>query len=124
MAAAAHFLIRKKLFNSKYPQLQITKDFAVAEKKLHLAASGRKYDLGKKAHHKRTASGDIPTPTKTSTQEKEQQHTQSDIITETPEASQMSEPEDDNDETLLDPFASSKTFSTKDLKSIPKKPQK
>ena len=50
LAAAAHFLIRKKLFISKYLQLQVAKDFAVAEKKLHLAASGRKYDPGKKAH--------------------------------------------------------------------------
>ena len=48
MAAAAHFLIRKKLFNSKYPQLLVAKDFAVAEKKLHLTVSGRKYDPGKK----------------------------------------------------------------------------
>ena len=32
MAAAVHFLIRKKLFNSKYPQLLVAKDFAVAEK--------------------------------------------------------------------------------------------
>ena len=116
----AHFLIRKKLFNSKYPQLQITKDFAVAGKKLHLAASGRKYDLGKKASHKRTASGDTPTPTKMSTQEKEKQPTQSDTITETPEASQMSEPKDDDDESLLDPFAPSKTFFTKDPKPTSK----
>ena len=115
-----HFLIRKKLFNSKYRQLQITKDFAVAEKKLHLAASGRKYDLGKKAPHKRTASGDIPTPTKMSTQEKEQQHTQGDTITETPEASQMSEPKDDDDQSFPDPFVPSKTFSTKDPKPTPK----
>ena len=52
LAAAAHSLIRKKLFNSKYPQLQVAKDFAVAEKKLHFAASRRKYDPGKKAHQK------------------------------------------------------------------------
>ena len=32
LAAAAHFLIRKKLFNSKCPQLLVAKDFAVAEK--------------------------------------------------------------------------------------------
>ena len=38
LAAAAHFLIRKELFNSKYPQLQVAKDFAVAEKKLHLTS--------------------------------------------------------------------------------------
>ena len=43
LAAAAHFLIRKKLFNTKYPQLLVAKDFAVAEKKLHLAVSGRKH---------------------------------------------------------------------------------
>ena len=56
MAAAAHFLIRKKLFNTKYPQLLVAKDFAVAEKKLHLAVSGRKYDPGKKAPKKRGTS--------------------------------------------------------------------
>ena len=56
MAAAAHFLIRKKLFNSKYPQLLVPKDFAVAEKKLHLAVSGRKYDPGKKVPKKRRTS--------------------------------------------------------------------
>ena len=32
LAAAAHFLIRKKLFNSKYPQPLVAKNFAVAEK--------------------------------------------------------------------------------------------
>ena len=56
MAAAAHFLIRKKLFNTKYPQLLVAKDFAVAEKKLHLTVSGRKYDPGKKAPKKRHTS--------------------------------------------------------------------
>ena len=49
-------LIRKKLFNSKYPQLLVAKDFAVAEKKLHLTVSGRKYDPGKKAPKKRRTS--------------------------------------------------------------------
>ena len=53
LVAAAHFLIRKELFNSKYPQLQVAKDFAVAEKKLHLTTSRRKYDPGKKVHRKR-----------------------------------------------------------------------
>ena len=56
LAAAAHFLIRKKLFNTKYPQLLVAKDFAVAEKKLHLVVSGRKYDPGKKAPKKRHTS--------------------------------------------------------------------
>ena len=56
MAAAAHFLIRKKLFNTKYPQLLVAKDFAVAEKKLHLTVSRRKYNPGKKAPKKRRTS--------------------------------------------------------------------
>ena len=56
MAAAAHFLIRKRLFNSKYTQLLVAKDFAVAEKKLHLAISGRKYDPGKKASKRKHTS--------------------------------------------------------------------
>ena len=60
LAAAAHFLIRKKLFNTKYPQLHVAKDFAVAEKKLHLTVSGRKYDPGKKAP-KRKCTSDVKT---------------------------------------------------------------
>ena len=56
MAAAAHFLIRKKLFNTKYPQLHVAEDFAVAEKKLHLTVSGRKYDPGKKAPRRKHTS--------------------------------------------------------------------
>ena len=56
LAAAAHFLIRKKLFNTKYPQLLVARDFAVAKKKLHLPVSRRKYDPGKKAPKKRRTS--------------------------------------------------------------------
>ena len=56
LAAAAHFLIRKELFNTKYPQLLVAKDFAVAEKKLYLAVSGRKYDPAKKAPKKKRTS--------------------------------------------------------------------
>ena len=73
MAAAAHFLIRKKLFNTKYPQLHVTKDFAVAEKKLHLTISGRKYDPGKKAP-KRKCTSDVKTADpKPSTSQKQPQ---------------------------------------------------
>ena len=57
---AAHLLIRKKLFSSKCTQLHVAKDFAVAEKKLHLAISGRKYDPGKKAS-KRKRTSDVKT---------------------------------------------------------------
>ena len=67
MAAAAHFSIIKKLFNSKYPQLLVAKDFSVAEKKLHLAISGRKYNPGKKAPKKRRISDDKTAAPKPST---------------------------------------------------------
>ena len=73
LAAAAHFLIRKELFNSKYPQLQVAKDFAVAEKKLHLATSGRKYDPGKKAPKKRrTSNGKTAAPKPSTSQDQPQ----------------------------------------------------
>ena len=75
------FLIRKELFNSKYPQLQVAKDFAVAEKKLHLTASGRKYDPGKKVRRKRRTPSDNTTAPKASTLE-EKQPTQSKTVTE------------------------------------------
>ena len=57
LAVAAHFLIRKKLFNFKCTQLHVAKDFAVAEKKLHLTISRRKYDPGKKASKRKRTSG-------------------------------------------------------------------
>ena len=58
LAAAAHFLIRKKLFESKCTQLSVAKAFAVAEKKLHLTISRRKYDPGKKASKRKCTSDD------------------------------------------------------------------
>ena len=89
LAATAHFLIRKELFNSKYPQLQVAKDFAVAEKKLNLTASGRKYDPGKKACKKRhTSNGKTAAPKPSTSQEQPQsesvseQQPQSESVTE------------------------------------------
>ena len=74
LAAAAHFLIRKKLFNTKYPQLHVAKDFAVAEKKLHLTVSGRKYDPGKKApKRKRTSDVKTADPKLSTSQEQQPQ---------------------------------------------------
>ena len=64
---AAHFLIRKKLFNSKCTQLHVAKDFAVAEKKLHLAISRRKYDPGKKASKRKHTSDEKTSDPKPST---------------------------------------------------------
>ena len=141
MAAAAHFLIRKELFNSKYPQLQVAKDFAVAEKKLHLAASGRKYDPGKKAPKKRRTSSGKTAASKPSTSQEQpqsesiseqqpqsesisEQQPQSETTTDTQQEHVPSQFSSDDDESLPDVFpTSTKTFEMKDPKSIPKKPK-
>ena len=102
MAAAAHFLIRKKLFNSKYTQLHVTKDFAVAEKKLHLTVSGRKYDPGKKAS-KRKHTSDVKTadPKPSTSQDKsisEQQPVDESVYEQHPQDESISEqqPQDES----------------------------
>ena len=83
LAAAAHFLVGKNLFNTKYPQLLVAKDFAVAEKKLHLAVSRRKYDPGKKAPKKRHTS-DVKTadPKPSTSQSISEQQPQDESISE------------------------------------------
>ena len=142
MAAAAHFLIKKELFNSKYPQLQVAKDFAVAEKKLHLTTSRRKYDPGKKAPKKRCTSNGKTTAPKASTSQEQQsqsesiteqqpqsesiteQQPQSETITDTQQEHFPSQFSSNDDEELPNPFpTSTNTFETKDSKSIPKKPK-
>ena len=149
MAAAAHFLIRKKLFNSKYPQLLVAKDFAVAEKKLHLTVSGGKYDPGKKAPKKRRTS-DVKTadPKPSASQDQpqdesvsEQQPQDESISEQQPQGTSTTEQQPQgeastdtqqgsvplqfsNDDKLPDPYAiATKTFVTKDPRSIPKKPK-
>ena len=149
LTVAAHFLIRRKLFNSKYPQLLVAKDFAVGEKKLHLTVSGRKYDPGKKAPKKRHTS-DVktadPKPSTSQAQPQDEsiseqqpqdefvyeqqpqgvsateQQPQGDASTDTqqePVLSQFS-----NNDELPDPYAfATKSFVTKDPRSIPKKPK-
>ena len=139
MAGATHFLIRKKLFKSKYPQLLVAKDFAVVEKKLHLAVSRRKYDPGKKAPKKRCASDDKTTDPKPSTSQDQPQdksvseeHPQSESITvqqqqgeTTTDTQQQPVPSQfSSDDSLPDPFpTSTRTFEMKDPKSAPKKPK-
>ena len=102
LAAAAHFLIRKKLFNSKCTQLHVTKDFAVAEKKLHLTISGRKYDPGKKTS-KRKHTSDVKTadPKPSTSQDKsisEQQPQDESISEQQPQDESISEqqPQDES----------------------------
>ena len=151
MAAAAHFLTRKKLFNTKYPQLLVAKDFAVAEKKLHLTVSGRKYNPGKKAPKKRRTSDvktadpkpltsqDQPQDEPTSGQQPQdesvsEQQPQDESISEQPQGMSAAEqqPQDkasdtltsqsSNDSTPLPDYgAALKTFTTKDPSSVPKK---
>ena len=153
LAAAAHFLIRKKLFNTKYPQLHVAKDFAVAEKKLHLAVSGRKYNPGKKApKRKRTSDVKTADPKPSTSQEQPQdepvpeQQTQDEPISEQqPQDESISEqsqgtstaeqqPQDkasdtltsqsSNDSTPLPDYGTAlKTFTMKDPSSVPKKPR-
>ena len=153
MAAAAHFLIRKKLFNTKYPQLHVAKDFAVAEKKLHLTVSGRKYDPGKKAP-KRKHTSDVKTadPKPSTSQEQpqdkpipEQQPQDEPISEQQPQDESISEqsqgmsaaeqqPQDKASDTLMsqssddstplpDYGTALKTFMMKDPSSVPKKPR-
>ena len=148
LAAAAHFLIRKKLFNTKYPQLLVARDFAVAEKKLHLAISRRKYNPGKKAPKKRRTS-DVKTadPKPSTSQDQPQdksvsEQPQDESISEQPQGASTSEQQpqgeaststlqepvpsqfSDDDETLPDAWTMTrKTFATKDPRSIPKKPR-
>ena len=147
LAAAAHFLIRKKLFNSKCTQLHVTKDFAVAEKKLHLAVSRRKYDPGKKAS-KRKRTSDVKTadPKPSTSQDKsasEQQPQDESIPEQQPQDESISEQQQDvpaaeqqqdkasdtltsqsSDDSILPDYGTAlKTFTTKDPSSVPKKPR-
>ena len=150
LAAAAHFLIRKKLFNTKYPQLHVAKDLAVAEKKLHLAVSRRKYNPGKK-EPKRKRTSDVKTadPKPSTSQEQQpqdepvpeqqpqdepipEQQPQDESISEQQQAAPTAEqqPQDkasdtltsqSSDDSLPDYGTALKTFTTKDPHSVPKK---
>ena len=137
LATAAHFLIRKKLFNTKYPQLHVAKDFAVAEKKLHLAVSRRKYDPGKKAS-KRKRTSDVKTadPKPSTSQDKSasEQQPQDESVSEQQQGVPTAEQQDKASDTLTsqssddsiplpDYGTALKTFTTKDPSSVPKKPR-
>ena len=150
LAAAAHFLIRKKLFNTKYPQLHVAKDFAVAEKKLHLTVSERKYNPGKKApKRKHTSYVKTADPKPSISQEQPQdepipeqqlqdepvseQQPQDESISEQPQGASAAEqqPQDKASDTLTSQSSDDsislpdygtvlKTFTMKDPTSVPK----
>ena len=140
---AAHFLIRKELFNSKCTQLHVAKVFAVAEKKFHLAISGRKYDPGKKAS-KRKHTSDVKTsdPKPSTSQDKSasEQQPQDEPVPEQPQDEPVPEQQQDalatkqdkasdtltslsSDDDIPDYGLALKIFTTKDPSSVPKKPR-
>ena len=112
LATTTHYLLRKKMFDSKISQATLTKEFVVAEKKLHLAVSGRKYDLGKKLPKQKPY--DKPDPKKKKAAKKDEPKT--DEVVEIPEdkkpspedfdAPQSDEADNDDDhDSLSDPFS-------------------
>ena len=153
LAAAAHFLIRKELFNSKCTQLHVAKVFAVAEKKLHLTISGRKYDPGKKASkRKRTSAVKTSDPKPSTSQDKsasEQQPQDESVSEQQPQDKPIpDQPQDEpipeqqqnepttkqdkasdtltslsSDDEIPDYGAALKIFTSKDPSSVPKKPR-
>ena len=130
---AAHFLIRKELFNSKCTQLHVAKVFAVAEKKLHLAISGRKYDPGKKASkRKRTSAVKTSDPKPSTSQDKSasEQQPQDESISEQQQQNEPATKQDKASDTLTslssdyeipDYGPALNIFTTKDPSSMPKK---
>ena len=151
LAVAAHFLIRKELFNSKCTQLHVAKVFAVAEKKLHLTISGRKYNPGKKASkRKRTSAVKTSDPKPSTSQDKsasEQQPQDESVSEQQPQDKPIpDQPQDEpvpeqqqnepatkqdkasdtltslsSDDDIPDFGPALKIFTTKDPSSIPKK---
>ena len=137
-------LIRKELFNSKCTQLHVAKVFAVAEKKLHLAISGRKYNPGKKAS-KRKRTSDVKTsdPKPSTSQDKsasEQQPQDESVSEQQPQDEPIPEQQQDapatkqdkasdtltslsSDDDIPDYGPALKIFTTKDPSSVPKKPR-
>ena len=134
MAATAHFLIRKELFNFKCTQLHVAKVFTVAEKKLHLAISGQKYDPGKKASKTKRTSDEKTSDPKPSTSQDEstsEQQPQDEPVPEQQQdapATKQDKASDtltslsSNDE-IPDYGPALKIFTTKDPSSVPKKPR-
>ena len=136
---------QKELFNSKCTQLHVAKDFAVAEKKLHLAISGRKYDPGKKpSKGKRTSDVKTADPKPSTSQDKSvseqqpqdesisEQQPQDESVPEQQQDAPATKQQDKASDTLTSLFSNDsipdygpalKIFTTKDPSSVPKKPR-
>ena len=115
-------LFKKKLFNTKYLQLHVAKDFAVAEKKLHLTVSRRKYDPGKKAP-KRKCTSDVKTadPKPSTSQEQPQDEPVPEQQPQDKASDTLTSQSSDDSTPLPDYGTALKTFTTKDPSSVPKK---
>ena len=138
------------MFDTKTAQLSITKDFTVAEKKLHLTRSGCKYDAGKNQPKKKPGT----TPKKRDTTPKDKATKATKDNDGTPDVVDVEEHRlsktdtfndtfdtegllEDDDASLPDPFAhvqkdetepmetqpQEKSYHTKDTMTIPKKPK-
>ena len=112
LAATTHYLLRKKMFDSKISQAALAKEFMVAKKKLHLVVSGRKYDPGKKFPKQKPHDKTKPKKKKATKMDEPK----TDVVVEIPEDKQLSpedlgEPQsdntddDDDNDSLPDPFS-------------------
>ena len=137
LATALHFLIHKRMFDTKISQAELSQDFAIAEKKLHMAVSGHKYDPGKKpskrkgepkdpkeqTEQKKPKMAQQATTTETAWQATETESAQATHIPDTQADVEAEEQllSDDDDDSLQDPFApkemTPKTSNTKEDKS-------
>ena len=107
LAAAVHFLIHKRMFDTKTSQ-------AIAEKKLHMAVSGCKYDPGKQPSKRKGEPKDPKELTEQKKPKMAQQVTATESAqqaTDIPDTQAVMEAKehslsDDDDDSLPDPFAS------------------
>ena len=112
--------------------LHVAKVFAVAEKKLHLAISGRKYDPGKKASKRKRTSQDKSASEQQPQDEPVPEQPQDEPVPEqqqdVPATKQQDKASDtltslSSDDDIPDYGPALKIFTTKDPSSIPKKPR-
>ena len=105
VAAGIHFLIQRAAFQSKISQSKVAEKFLVHQKKMHLAISGCKYDLGwkptKKEKVERSVVPDSSTTPQTKVTKKDQPREQP-MEQDIPKTTEIADPDSDSD--LPDPF--------------------
>ena len=121
-AAAVHMLLCKRFFNTKMSQAKVTDNFAVHQKKLHLAVSGRRYNPGKKTTKCKTSETPKTTPKKAKKNPKDQpwDELKADTEENQPTMSIQDNPVDvDSDEELPDPFGEQQPHDKGELNDDP-----